>query len=63
MLDLVEDVADTMILVEALFPVVNGEEVMFHPVNEAAVRRIIDLMEEVRNQVPLGSCLHFTLML
>ena len=48
MLDLVEDAADTTTLAEALFPAVNGGEVMSHPASAAVVRRIIGLMEEVR---------------
>jgi hypothetical protein len=48
-----EDVADTMTLAEALFPVANGGGVMFHPASAAAVRHIIELMEEVIYPTPL----------
>lgn len=54
MLGRVEDVVDTMTLAEALFPVVNGGEAMSHPANAAEVRRIIGLMEEVRDPTSLG---------
>jgi len=52
MLGLAEDVADTMILAEALFLAASGGEVTSHPVSAAAVVRIIGLMEEVRAQTP-----------